>query len=550
MHGVPSRISARLFVQRRPVISEKGDTLVELLVALIIISIAVVALIGSLLVSTSSSITNRGVVNLDGILRNFAESARYEIQTRPQDGTNGPRFDCNATSYPIVSDPYPTSGTASVTQVVLFVAGFAAGQPTVSVNGQAVSSPHYNGGGPGSYTILFTPTTYGQIKVTNGTQTAFSRIQFNSGGAGPGATAATFASYQLTTTVSPCSSETQTITVSLENPVAQNASNDTLSFVVGNFAPQPVIVTASSTAADVPATTTFTASVTDNAGNQRTTGTVSWTIVGPHSCTSTTQPSASAEATCTISTSYGDNGTYTATATYTGVGYPTNASGSSQITLLPAAPATNISASYSPTANPPTLTFTDTVAGGGGFSPGAGNAGVGWTVTASDGSTPPCNSTSGPVNSGNNSSWSCVINNPNTALSYTATADYNPANNTNYGAVFFTGTYAIPIITISGTADNADHVKFTESATLPNGFSDSVFGSDKITWSVTGSPLPLAPQPCPAATLLNGSTCGAFQGVTTNQYKATVTFANDGTASPYDPNLASTTATSAAVTAP
>src|SRR5262249_50287058 len=116
MMQIPRFIRRRLTLPRDDagVPSERGDTLIEVLVAIAVISIAGVALLGSLLTSASASVTHRNVTNLDGILRSFAESARYQIQTQPADGSVGPQFrPCGVGSAPpqynLASDPYPNS---------------------------------------------------------------------------------------------------------------------------------------------------------------------------------------------------------------------------------------------------------------------------------------------------------------------------------------------------------------------------------------------------------------------------------------------------------
>lgn|SRR5487761_1355635 len=59
---------------------ESGDTLVELLIAIVIISLSVTALLGALITSLTSSAEHRSLANLDTVVKSFAESAKYQIE--------------------------------------------------------------------------------------------------------------------------------------------------------------------------------------------------------------------------------------------------------------------------------------------------------------------------------------------------------------------------------------------------------------------------------------------------------------------------------------
>lgn len=546
---------------------DRGDTLLEILVALMIISLAAVALIGSLLVSTSSSITNRGMVNLDGVLRSMAESARYEIQTRPQDGTNGPLFDCSLSNYPMISDPYPDSGTPGVsgapgtTAVVVFGAGFTAGTPTVTVGGTPVNPMTVLAGSSGDYTIMFTPPNTGQVTLSDGTNKASSRLPFTTTGSPrgstPGTTASTYSNYKLASSVVPsCSSNTAAINLTLVNSDPGNAASDQLGFVVGNFAPQPVLVTATSspvapntTAQDVPATVTFTASITDHKGMPITTGSVAWTVTysGPGTWTGSC-PSTGSPFQCTVSAMVGQSGIYQATATYSGAAYPTGNSGTSAIKLQPAQPMSTLSANATNNGGP--LVFTDTVVGSNGVSPSSTTQPT-WLIQASDGATPTCDSTSGPTNPDSVTSvWTCTLNSPNTSDSYDVSATYIPGSNPNYGVGFAEQTFAIPVITVTGTANRAGVVTFkVTSVTKPAGYTGPA-NTDTITWNITtDQALPPFAQPCTTATPLSGASAScSFLGLAADHYTATVTFANSPGSASYDQNYAADTATSNTVT--
>lgn len=60
--------------------TDRGDTLVELIVAIAVLSIAVAALLGALITSWGSSSEHRSLTTVDTVLRTFAEEAKYDIQ--------------------------------------------------------------------------------------------------------------------------------------------------------------------------------------------------------------------------------------------------------------------------------------------------------------------------------------------------------------------------------------------------------------------------------------------------------------------------------------
>jgi type II secretory pathway pseudopilin PulG len=63
--------------------SEQGDTLIEVLIALVIMSLAVVALLGGLVSSITSSAEHRSLSTIDTVLKSYAETAKYDIELQP-----------------------------------------------------------------------------------------------------------------------------------------------------------------------------------------------------------------------------------------------------------------------------------------------------------------------------------------------------------------------------------------------------------------------------------------------------------------------------------
>lgn len=126
---------------RRGLPGEGGDTLIEVLIAVVIIAIASIALIGGLTTSITSSAEHRSLATLDTVLKNFAEAAKYEIQEQPT-----PLYSACPTNsnYRIVSAPEPSTGTPGVqvaalagSAVTVFATDFTAGKPISVVLGSS-----------------------------------------------------------------------------------------------------------------------------------------------------------------------------------------------------------------------------------------------------------------------------------------------------------------------------------------------------------------------------------------------------------------------------
>lgn len=553
---------------------ENGDTLIEILVTITIISIGIVAILGSLLTSTSASVTNRGQANLNSFLRSFAESARYQIQTQPQDGTTGPLFRPCAASYALVSDPVPNTAPVG-TPVVLFATGFNPAAGTVlkttftPPTGPAVTIsqnvPATNGNGTINFTVpsgVLTPGTPYEVNVVDSSgNSASPRVPFTvpTTTTSVGGTAGTLAAYSITSSVGPYNGDCnhmQQVTLRLTNSQQGNASTDSVQFIVGNFAPQPVVVSVTSTSSNVPATVKFTASVTDGAGIQVTAGSVTWMFTShpasfTPSCPAFTLTSTSGPATCTIRPSYGqDSGSppvpYTVKATYTGGAYPNGLSGQTSITLGPATPAVNILWGTCPLTpvnplcgatnpQPPDpaapLMFTAQVVGCSGGTcpapiwPGAGTPtpAYSWTILSSDGSlvTESTDCTTGTPSGAGTwvATYTCTITNPGSvtkALGYTVTFSYS--GNTTYSSASNTQGFTVPLVNVTG-ATGTGHGKVNFTITV------SGLPGDNPTGSLTCAITDVNTAVTTTTTCGNGpNTMYNFTGTSGDLYTATVTY--------------------------
>jgi type II secretory pathway pseudopilin PulG len=171
--------------------SDRGDTLVELLIATLVMSITAAALINSLISSSTSSVEHRSLASLDGVLRSFAESATYEIQMQGAGSVSGPLYAPCAlpSSYQLLSAPTPASGPSGST-VTVFVTGLSPSVPLQPVtlkpvpSGTATTVPvSTSTDGNGDATVTFTiPTGLAagaySVAVSDGVHTARSNSDF------------------------------------------------------------------------------------------------------------------------------------------------------------------------------------------------------------------------------------------------------------------------------------------------------------------------------------------------------------------------------------
>jgi hypothetical protein len=121
---------------RRQPRDERGDTLVEVLVAVLIVGLTAVSLIGAFLISIAGSAVHRNVVTSDTLLRSFASRALYQIQLQPS-----PTFTTCATptTYKVVM-AYPGNAAQGST-VQVYGSGFTPGKAVgISIGGLSVTS--------------------------------------------------------------------------------------------------------------------------------------------------------------------------------------------------------------------------------------------------------------------------------------------------------------------------------------------------------------------------------------------------------------------------
>lgn len=162
--------------------SEDGDTLIELLITIVVTALAAVSLIAAFGAEVAASSVHRNLATIDLVLKDFAESATYQIQLSP-------------------SYAYQACATFD---------------PTMYAYNTSPNTPTYIPYGPA--TLSYQPPVKYKVRITS--------IQYLSG-------STLGASLTSTTFVSSCPSSSvkspQLITAEATGP---RGSSDTLSFVV------------------------------------------------------------------------------------------------------------------------------------------------------------------------------------------------------------------------------------------------------------------------------------------------------------------------------
>lgn len=167
-------------VERRcsPAGRDRGDTLIEVLVAVTVISIAVVGLLGGLLTTTAASTLHRNTTTLDGVLRTFDSAIQARVDAPPASSpSSAPIYKRCATpaSYQLAGSIYPGS-QATGSPVSVPVVGLDAGAAVTAVfgtNSVAAGTTSSSGAAIATFTVPAT-TTAGSYPLT--LQTVSTRI--------------------------------------------------------------------------------------------------------------------------------------------------------------------------------------------------------------------------------------------------------------------------------------------------------------------------------------------------------------------------------------
>ena len=229
--------------------SDRGDTLVEVLVTVVIVGAAVVALLGALLTTTSASVTHRNLATIDAVLASFAETARSTVEIQAFNGSSsGPAFIACASNYQIAGSPNPKSGPVG-SAVDVFGTGFSVigGSPIggAKFNGALISatasSSSSSAGAISDFTVPTEPAGSYQVIPFGGTTTA----------------ASTFTVTPLVGTMSPTVPGSVGVGTKVNVPVSGFSSGATLTVTVGGTTVLPGNVSGNPIAADGTGTLTF-----------------------------------------------------------------------------------------------------------------------------------------------------------------------------------------------------------------------------------------------------------------------------------------------------
>jgi type II secretory pathway pseudopilin PulG len=340
--------------------TEAGDTLIEILITIVIISLAAVALLGALTTSITGSSEHSSLASIDTLLRSYAESAKEQIQLQQLPTSTDPtpplfKNSCSATYDVTFADPTgyslsisavhfwnPTNRNFSDAQVACVQNNDDTTLQQITVLGRApnnvsdtlsfvVSDPEYANPAPAAaVSVLVVPTA-----PTPGATITFSATVAPPGGTGPAPTGNVAWSFGPGTpmptacansALTPSGANAGTATCAVDNAKtgtyavtatylgddnyqSQSASDS----VIVAMATPTLSVTAPATS-PVGQPLTFTATVSGPSGDPTPAGAVSWTLTPPGTCVSA-PPTKSANVltvTCTITPAAA--GTYTAAA--------------------------------------------------------------------------------------------------------------------------------------------------------------------------------------------------------------------------------------------
>lgn len=537
--------------------NEVGDTLIEILLAILVIGIGATALLAGFGTAIGASAEHRSLATIDTVLKSFAETTKFQVQEQ-----TSPKFANCATTYTIASLPSPSAGAAG-TAVTVFGTGFTPGDPmSVTVGSTPATFPS---GAPivsaaGNVTVTFIVPT-----LTTGSSYPISL----SDGVVPPVTSATsflvtsgipvatssLASYTLAITSIETWNATATPTpsfvpttctpsgIQLVNltATAPNNVSDTLSFVVTNpafvtqtFTPTVTIaVTSTPTGDSVGSTLQFAATVSGPSTGASPSGALSWTISAPSgspACAAVNVARGGANsstATCSVPNAVAGN--YSVTANYAGDSTYVAASGVGTITVSGATlPTINIAPGPASPAVGATLTFSATVSGPtGGVAP---TGALSWIITPPSGTSPTCATANVTTGSLNRSTGSCsvsaaIVGTYSVVATYAGDSNYTGASGT---ASLTVGSASPSVRATSSPASPTLGTTFTFKTTV-SGPTGGLAPTGTITWNFVGpssstcSTTPLTP----GASNVSTATC-SVANASVGTYSVSPSYPGDG----------------------
>jgi type II secretory pathway pseudopilin PulG len=148
---VPPRLALRTGLGDSAHGSEAGDTLIEVLMAIVIIALAASALLGALLTSVTGSVEHRSLSVDDTVLKGFAEAAKEQIELQ-----STPLYAPCASNYLITPPTFPTGYSATITAIQYWnISAFQASCPSTDRGAQLITAKAVNSANGVSQTLSF-----------------------------------------------------------------------------------------------------------------------------------------------------------------------------------------------------------------------------------------------------------------------------------------------------------------------------------------------------------------------------------------------------------
>ena len=251
--GIPDRPKGRMSERRSPDRTDSGDTLVEILIALVVISLTAGSILGAFATSISATSEQRTLATSDSVLRSFVEAATFDIRLSPPVAATAnlpalPAFQSCPSGIPsqyseiasyFSNHNAPTGYTLSISAVTNMATACVSSKPSPQVITAKVASTSgandtmsFVASQPDATPASIT-TAITSLSPTNGPAAGLTAVTITGEGfTGAtsvhfGTTSATFVPVSNTTVIATSPAGTGTVSVTVTTPAGTSATNGT-----------------------------------------------------------------------------------------------------------------------------------------------------------------------------------------------------------------------------------------------------------------------------------------------------------------------------------